>query len=216
MIRLKRNTTTLLLVGAMAAFSTQNVCAEMPGFYAGAQLGYANSHINTTNLVTVNNGTSPVPLPDLNKLALAYRFSFGYQFDPHWAMEFAYRHFSNTDISVSTNDYIANASSKSSAFDLTTKGILPVTTKLSLYAKLGIAYLRPNSQGSLLVITSSYHGTTNSYSKTLEPTFGLGVSYALKANVPVEFSWNRIQKMGGDNHAASSDFYSLGVSYYFG
>ena len=108
------------------------------------------------------------------------------------------------------------ASSKSSAFDLTAKGILPVTTKLSLYGKLGIAYLRPNSQGSLIIINPPYNGTTNSYSKTLEPTFGLGVSYALKPNVPVEFSWNRIQKIGGSNHAPSSDFYSLGVSYYFG
>jgi OmpA-OmpF porin, OOP family len=211
---LKRNTTALLLASSIFGI-TQNVQAEMPGFYAGAQLGYANSHINTTNLVTVNNGTSPVPLPDLNKLALAYRLSFGYQFDQYWAMEFGYRHFSNTDISVGTNNYLASASSKSSAFDLTAKGILPVTPKLSLYAKLGIAYLRPNAQGGLLPI-SPYSGTTNSYAKTLEPTFGLGISYALKPNVPVEFSWNRIQKAGGSNHAPSSDFYSLGVSYYFG
>jgi OmpA-OmpF porin, OOP family len=212
----KRNTSALLLVGTMTIFSvTQNAQAEMPGFYAAAQLGYANSHINTTNLVTVNNGTAPVALPDLNNLALAYRLSFGYQFDQHWAMEFGYRHFSNTDISVGTTNYIANASSKSSAFDLTAKGILPVTTKLALYAKLGLAYLRPNSQGGLIA-TLPFNGTTHSYSKTLEPTFGLGISYALKPNVPVEFSWNRIQKMGGSNHAPSSDFYSLGVSYYFG
>ena len=211
---LKRNTTVLLVVGSILGV-TQNVQAEMPGFYAGAQLGYANSHIHTTNLVTVNNGTSPVPLPGINNILLTYRLSFGYQFDRYWAMEFGYRHFSNADMSIGTNNYIANASSKSSAFDLTAKGILPVTTKVALYAKLGLAYLRPNAQGGLITI-APYNGTTHSYSKTLEPTFGLGISYALKPNVPVEFSWNRIQKMGGSNHAPSSDFYSLGVSYYFG
>lgn len=211
---LKRNTSALLLASTILSV-TANVHAEMPGFYAGAQLGYANSHINTTNLVTVNNGTSPVALPDLNNLALAYRLSFGYQFDNYWAMEFGYRHFNNTDISVGTNNYIASASSKSSAFDLTAKGILPVTPKLSLYAKLGMAYLRPNSQGGVIA-NPPYSGTMNSYAKTLEPTFGLGISYALKPNVPVEFSWNRIQKAGGSNHAPSSDFYSLGVAYYFG
>lgn len=211
---LKRNISALLCVSTLFSI-TQNVRAEMPGFYAGAQLGYANSHINTTNLVTVNDGTAPVPLPDLNNSALAYRLSFGYQFDQHWAMEFGYRHFSNTDISIGNAQYFANASSKSSAFDLSAKGILPVTCKVNLYAKLGIAYLRPNSQGSLTTL-SPYSGTVHSYSKTLEPTFGLGISYALKRNVPVEFSWNRIQKMGGHNHAPSSDFYSLGVSYYFG
>ncbi len=131
-------------------------------------------------------------------------------------MEFGYRHFNNSDTSIGTNNYIANASTKSSAFDLTAKGILPVTCKLALYAKLGVAYLRPNAQGAVLIFNPSYSGSMNSYSKTLEPTFGLGISYALKPNVPVEFSWNRIQKMGGNNHAPSSDFYSLGVSYYFG
>lgn len=211
---LKRSTSALLLASAILSM-TQSVQAEMPGFYAGAQLGYANNHINITDLLTINNGTSPVDLPGLNNILLTYRLSFGYQFDQYWAIEFGYRHFNNSDMSTGTNNYIAQASTKSSAFDLITKGILPVTPKLALYAKLGIAYLRPNSQGSILT-TPPYNGTMNSYAKTLEPTFGLGISYALKPNVPVEFSWNRIQKMGGSNHAPSSDFYSLGVSYYFG
>jgi OmpA-OmpF porin, OOP family len=212
---LKRSTSTLLLASAIFSIIT-NAQAEMPGFYAGAQLGYANNHINTTDLVTVNNGTSSVPLPGLNNILLTYRLSFGYQFDQYWAMEFGYRHFNNSNMSIGTNNYNANASTKSSAFDLTAKGILPVTCKLALYAKLGIAYLRPNSQGTVLTFNPSYSGTMNSYAKTLEPTFGLGISYALKPNVPIEFSWNRIQKMGGSNHAPSSDFYALGVSYYFG
>lgn len=211
---LKRNT-SLFLLASTALVITQNVQAEMPGFYAGAQLGYANTHLNTTDLVTVNNATSPVSLPGLNNILLTYRLSFGYQFDQHWAMEFGYRHFNNESTSVFSNNYIASASSKMSAFDFTGKGILPVNSKLNLYAKLGLAYLRPNSQGSLIVF-APYNGNTLSYSKTLEPTFGLGISYALKPNVPVEFSWNRIQKIGGSNHAPSSDFYSLGVSYYFG
>ncbi|TLY47330.1 MAG: hypothetical protein E6K54_06865 [Gammaproteobacteria bacterium] len=211
---LKKSTSTLLLASTVLAI-TQNVQAEMPGFYAGAQLGYDNTHINTTDLVTVNNGNSPVLLPGLNNMLLTYRLSFGYQFDQHWAIEFGYRHFNNASSSAVGNNYIASASSKVSAFDLTAKGILPVNSKLNLYAKLGLAYLRPNSQGGLIVI-APYNGSINSYSKTLEPTFGVGISYALKPNVPVEFSWNRIQKIGGSNHAPSSDFYSLGVSYYFG
>lgn len=211
---LKRNIPTLLLASTLLAM-TQNVQAEMPGFYAGAQLGYANTHINTTDLVTVNNGISSVRLPGLNNNLLTYRLSFGYQFDQHWAMELGYRHFSPSDSSAITTHYIASSSNKVSAFDLSAKGILPVTSKLDLYAKLGIAYLRPNAHGGLIV-TAPYSGTTNSYSKTLEPTFGVGISYTLRPDVPVEFSWNRIQKMGSNNHAPSNDFYSLGVSYYFG
>ncbi|MEN9916645.1 MAG: hypothetical protein RLY40_577 [Pseudomonadota bacterium] len=211
---LKRTTSSFLFVSTLLAIM-QNVQAEMPGFYANAQIGYANTHLNTTDLVTVNNGSSPVLLPGLNNILLTYSLGFGYQFDQHWAMEFGYRHFNNASSLAVTNNYIASASSKMSAFDLTAKGILPVNAKLNLFAKLGLAYLRPNSQGGLSV-NAPYSGTTHSYSKTLEPTFGLGISYALKPNVPVEFSWNRIQKVGGSNHAPSNDFYSLGVSYYFG
>lgn len=211
---LKKSTSILLLASAIMPI-TQNVQAEMPGFYAGAQLGYANTHLNTTDLVTINNGNAPVALPGINNILLTYRLSFGYQFDQHWAMEFGYRHFNNASSSAVTSNYIASASSKMSAFDLTAKGILPVNSKLSLYAKLGLAYLRPNSQGGFIV-NPPYNGTSVSFPKTFEPTFGLGISYALKPNVPVEFSWNRIQKTGGGNHAPSNDFYSLGVSYYFG
>ncbi len=100
--------------------------------------------------MTVNHATSPVSLPGLNNILLTYRLSFGYQFDQHWAMEFGYRHFNNASTSAFSNNYIASASSKMSAFDLTAKGILTVNSKLNLYAKLGLAYLRPNSQGSLI------------------------------------------------------------------
>lgn len=211
---LKKSTSRLWLASTVLAI-TQTVYAEMPGFYAGAQLGYANTHLNTSDLVTIRNGNSPVPLPGINNILLTYRLSFGYQFDQHWAMEFGYRHFNNANSSADNTNYTASASSKMSAFDLTAKGILPVNSKLSLYAKLGLAYLRPNSQGEFRV-NPPYNGTLVSFPKTLEPTFGLGISYALKPNVPVELSWNRIQKIGGSQHAPSNDFYSLGVSYYFG
>lgn len=212
---LKKISTATLFV-SIAAFSiTPAARAEMAGFYAGAQLGYGNTHINTGNLVTVNNGTSPIALPDLNNWAIAYRLSFGYQLNQNLAVELGYRRFSNTNITADNANYLATASSQERAFDLTGKAILPLTTELSAYGKLGVAYVKANSQGYAST-TEPYTSSGNSYANTLEPTFGLGISYALKPNVPVEFSWNRIQKVGGGNHAPSSDFYALGVSYYFG
>lgn len=213
---LKKISTATLFV-SIAGFSiTPAARAEMAGFYAGAQLGYGNTHINTSNLVTVNNGASPVALPDLNNWAIAYRLSFGYQLNQNLAVEVGYRRFSNSDITATNGaNYLATASTQERAFDLTGKAILPLTTELSAYGKLGIAYVKANSQGYAST-NGSYTSTSNSYANTLEPTFGLGISYALKPNVPIEFSWNRIQKIGGGNHAPSSDFYALGVAYYFG
>lgn len=206
---------TVIISFSMLALS-QTAHAEMPGFYAGAQLGYANTHIHTNDLVAINQASTPIPLPDLNNPVLAYRLSFGYQFNRYFAAELGYRHFNNTNINVFIpNAYSATASSKERAYDLVGKGILPLTTQLSAYGKLGMAYVKANSQG-YATTTSPYTAFTTSYSNTLEPTFSLGLSYALKPNVPVDFSWNRIQKLGGNSAAPSSDFYALGVSYYFG
>ncbi len=214
---LKRNAIAPTLLLALATLGlTQTAEAEMAGFYANAQLGYVNPHINTTDLIIMTNANTPVALPGLNNPLLAYRLGFGYQLDPHWALEFGYRHFSHNNISIASNNYTASASTKENAFDIVGKAIVPVSGKLNLYAKLGFAYLRPNSQGSSTFANRPYSASVNAYSNTLEPTFGLGISYALKPNVPVEFSWNRIQSLGGNSHAPSSDFYSLGVSYYFG
>jgi OmpA-OmpF porin, OOP family len=213
---LKKISTATLLVGIASFTMAQAAQAEMPGFYASAQLGYGNTHINTNDLVTINNASGSVGLPDLNKLAIAYRLAFGYQLNENFALEMGYRRFSNTNIGVSLpNAYTAYASSKERAFDLVGKGIIPLTSQLSAYGKLGVAYVKANSQGAASA-TSPYTASVSDYSNTLEPTFGLGISYALKPNVPIDFSWNRIQKLGGGNHAPSSDFYAVGVSYYFG
>ena len=213
---LKKISTAALLVGISIFSLSQTAQAEMPGFYAAAQLGYGNTHINTGNLVSITNGFSPVTLPDLNNMALAYRLSFGYQLNQNLAIELGYRRFSNTSINAGDGShYSAVASSQERAFDLVGKSIIPLTNQFSVYGKWGIAYVKPNSHG-VANTTSGYTASTTDYSNTLEPTFGLGISYALKPNVPIDFSWNRIQKIGGDNHAPSSDFYAIGVSYYFG
>lgn len=203
------------IIGIISFALLTTAHAEMTGFYAGAQLGYANSHIHNTDLVTITNGSAPVALPGLNHFAFAYRLNVGYQFDCHFAMEFGYRRFSHNSMSIASANYSANASSKVSAFDFLIKGIAPINAKWATYAKLGVAYLKPNSQGSA-VVAPPYLASVHRYTNTLEPAFALGVSYALKPNVPVEFSWNRIQKLGGNSHAPSSDFYALGVTYYFG
>ncbi len=213
---LKKISTATLLIGISAFSITQAAHAGMPGFYASAQLGYGNTHINTSNLVSVTNAGTSVALPDLNNTAIAYRLAFGYQLNENLAVELGYRRFSNSDIATGvTNGYTAGASSKERAFDLVGKSIIPLTNQLSAYGKLGMAYVKANSQGYANA-TDPYTASVSDYSNTLEPTFGLGISYALKPNVPIDFSWNRIQKVGGNNHAPSSDFYAVGVSYYFG
>ena len=203
---------TFTLLGLCIA---QSAHAEMDGFYASAQLGYVNTHVDTSDLVSINNGTSFIGLPDLNNWNLGYRLSFGYQLNKNTAVEIGYRRFGSTDINIGGANYFASASSQEKAFDLMAKGMLPITQALSVFGKVRIAYVKANSQGYANT-AGTYTAFTNSYSNSLQPALALGVSYALKPNVPIDFSWNRIQKIGGGSEPPSSDFYALGVSYYFG
>src|SRR5579864_1858711 len=122
--------------------------AEIPGFYVGAQLGYGNNHLNTTDLVRITQGSATVALPDLKHTTIAYGFSYGYQFNQNFAVEVGYRHFGETDIHVGDGvNYFAGASSQESAFDLLGKCILPIGKRFNIYGKLGIAYVKPHTQG---------------------------------------------------------------------
>lgn len=211
----KKNFSNILCVSIVVFGISATARAEMPGFYAGLQLGYANTNMHTANLLTLQKETLAVGLPNLKNWRIAYRLNFGYQLNENFAMEIGYRRFGKSNISVKNDSYQVATSFQERAFDLTGKAIVPLTAAISAYGKLGIAYVRVDSQVDASV-KKPYVSAPKNYTNGFEPTFGLGVSYAITPDVPIEFSWNRIQKISSANHAPSSDFYALGVSYYFG
>lgn len=174
--------------------------ASIPGFYILGQLGTADIHQEATNAAALSVN---------NNMVFTGRIAGGYQFNQNVAFEIGYTRFSNVDFSGVGGVPGQNASLSEKALDFMAKPMLPLSNNFNIYAKLGLAYFKAN--GSTLVNGHSYLN----YSDSWNPTFGLGFSYDITPFVPIDLAWTRIQSVGS-NTAPSTDFYSIGLAYYFG
>lgn len=170
--------------------------AALPGFYLGIQGGVADTHYSTGSV-------SGVTSANIHNTVAAGRVFGGYEFTPNWAAELGYTQFANTTYK-NINGTGSNGHISQNAVDLVGKGILPLDDGFGLYAKLGLAVI--NSIQRLVVSSNT---RSNVY-----PTFGLGASYDITENIPIDISWNRIQKTG--NGIPSTDFFAAGIAYNFG
>ncbi len=205
---LKKNLLAKLAVSAIAACAISTVAnAAVSGPYVGGQVGWGNTNINNNDIFGNNSGISS----SIDNTGVAGRIFAGYQFNPNWAAELGYTRFSDTDINDITayGVPVGNGSLREQAFDLVGKGILPLQNNFNLYGKLGAAYL----QGDMS-FNGSGVSTTGDENKVY-PTYGVGISYDVTPNVPVDLSWNRIQKVG-DSDLQSTDLIAVGIAYNFG
>ena len=80
----------------------------------------------------------------------------------------------------------ARAEVESNAWTLAAVGSYPLTDRFAVMAKLGAAYVQTNT--SVKVGTAiTQRGGNDSY----EPTYGVGVKYALLDNVDLRAEWER-------------------------
>lgn len=174
--------------------------ASIPGFYLLGQLGTANTHLEASDAAALAIG---------GKMVFTGRVAGGYQFNQHLAFEIGYTRFSDVNFSGIGGVPGQNVSLQEKAIDFMVKPMLPLSNNFNIYAKLGLAYFKAN--GSAFVNGQSYLG----YSDSWDPSFGLGLGYDLTPAVTADLSWLRIQNVGSHT-APSTDFYSVGLAYYFG
>lgn len=179
---------SVLVLAPAAAF------AAVPGFYVGAQLGDADNHYSNSN--------ANVTSSDIDDTGIAGRIFGGYQFTPLWGLEVGYTRFSNIKYNR-INGTSNSGEIKQDSVDLLGKRVFPLDNGVSISAKAGMA-----------VQTARHDSNVGNDDNEVLPTFGIGVSYDVIPQVPVELSYMRFQDVGGN--IPSSDFLALGVSYYFG
>jgi OmpA-OmpF porin, OOP family len=175
--------------------------ASIPGFYILGQLGTADTHQEASNAAAQSIDS---------KIAFTGRVAGGYQFNQNVAFEIGFTRFSDVNFSSIGGIPGQNVSLSQYAIDFMAKPMLPISCNVNLFAKLGLAFRKAN--GSAFVNSKPYLG----YSDSWNPTFGLGLSYDITPFVPLDLAWTRIQSVGGGNTLPSTDFYSIGLAYYFG
>lgn len=205
--------TTVLSVSVLAAMTAN---ASAPGIYVTGQVGYAN---NSMKIETKDD----IPNNDISKAGVAGRVAIGYQFNQNFALEAGYfrtmqKNATLVDIKPSwfKKDTVAigKLAYDQDAIDFVAKGILPVSTNINLYGKLGVAYLTTDAK-----FNSSDKGfdpmLDNIAKRKFAPEAAIGVSYDITPNVSLDTSWTHIHPIGR-NRPGNINFIAVGLGYNFG
>lgn len=211
------------VIGAALLSAAITANAASSGAFVGGQLGYGNigqdwgygNH--PLSLVQDGYGTSSQSIDHL-----AGRIFGGYQFNPNLALELGWARFGNLNdkITLGSSDGVVSSSTilKTNVVDLLVKGSLPIADQISLYGKLGAAYVRESWEVSA---NGNYGRTVYRLNRSgndhrVLPEASVGVSYAFTDNVAADVFYTRIQKVGNNSPIESINFAGVGLSYTFG
>jgi OmpA-OmpF porin, OOP family len=200
--------TKLTIATTICLFSTL-AHSEVPGFYVNMQLGSAKTRLQHAMNIPPEQADI---LPSIDDDQFAYRLGFGYQLDQNRSIEIGYRDFGkhSAKYDVPMGDPLISQHENESAFDVSGKWSMVLSPRFNGYVKGGAALVKTNTY----IEVNGKRFIDDTQSK-VQPVFGLGLSYAITPEWPIDLSWSRIQHVGSDA-APSSDFYSIGISYYFG
>lgn len=202
--------TTVLTVSVLGAMAAN---AAAPGVYVSGQFGYADTHMGSKFS------------KDLSNNGLAGRVALGYQFNQNFAVEAGYLQLGeskvNGAITLPNEDLIpGKLKLQQNAIDLVGKGIIPLSTNVNFYGKLGVAYINTNFKATAQIpgiptISADLNDTANVAKHKWAPEAAIGISYDITPNVSLDSSWTHIQPLG-NNKPGNIDFVAVGVGYNFG
>jgi len=188
-----------------AAASTYRPCQlTKSGFYLGAAVGATDTnHKNTAfnnpvNGAVIENGV-------VDNAGFGYRGLVGYQLNKYFAGELGFTKFARAQgrgLNYAGGPLNQNGYIDEHAVDLTAKGILPIVRRISLYIKLGAAYLFARTK------------VNNVFSKNrngVKPWLGAGVSFDVTKNFAFDASYNRIESSGA---IRTPEFLGIGFYWY--
>lgn len=190
--------------------------------YIGGQLGYANTHM--ANKLIDPNAKNPFEAATLSNDDLAGRIYVGYQFNPYLAVELGYLQLANTNKKGIDQGIAAEKKLDQHAVDVLAKASMPIANNLSVYGKLGMAYLTTNIRETFNYSTPDHDNVpvtinlNNQFgiSKHIwAPEAAIGINYNITPNISVDTSWTHIQPLG-NKKPGNIDFVALGLGYQFG
>ena len=193
-----------------SACAIMNANAALPvGLYVSGQAGYADTHMKSrlssnTGIALANDG-------------LAGRIALGYKITPNFGLEVGYLQLSEGKSNKPKQDITKY--NKQNAIDVAAKGILPITSNVNIYGKLGVAYLTTELKKDTIengIPTSTDLNSVQGIAKhKWAPEVAIGMGYDITPNVTVDTSLTHIQPLGS-NRPGNIDFLAVGVGYRFG
>ena len=193
-----------LAVTSLAAISSATLAlaavSAPAGWYLDGNLGVSRAQ-NKNYGVNTKSSTQ----------GIGWGFDVGFKFMPYFGLEAGYTNYAVTQVKNLAGTKVATDSHFS--YDLTTKGILPISDSgVELFAKVGVARLYSHTvitngtAASGLGIPAGKKSATGLY-------LGVGGDYAFTPAISMTLEWNRAK---GTSATGNLDLYSVGVNYTFG
>ncbi len=183
---------------AAVAIVVPSVCmaqAQEAGWYLGGSIGQSQAKDACSGLA----GTG-ISCDDKDT---AWKILGGYQVNRYVAAEFGY-----TDLGkVSASAFGLTDEIKTTAWELTAVGSLPLAERFSLFGRLGLYRAE---------VKESTNFVGNFKATSTDLTFGLGARYDISKNLGIRGEWQKYKDVGGGDIGKSDiDVISLGVIWNF-
>lgn len=203
------NNTALALGLAACVFSAQ-AAEQTPKFYVGIKSGGSSIHHGVSAFKQIGN--------EVNSTSLAYGAFMGYHLTPYFATELGYDRFGQVDVEQTNSNSPFSFKHRVQGAQFSLKAHYPMTQHLSLFGRLGTAYVQNRYTLSEGQIHEKFR--KNAFS----PLLGTGLDYQLlpELRFRVEYQW--LGKVGKSrtldhlNRRYNPDVHTLtvGLAYYFG
>ncbi len=218
----KKALVAALITGAGILGVSTLAFAEVPGFYAGAQIGYGMQDLNNPNLQPLleSNLTAVSSTNASNtKSGAAGGIYGGFQFNDYFAAELGYIHFPNASFNNSVTGFntlgmsTVNSSTLTStenAIDIMLKGMIPFGGGFGGYAKIGGAYVFNKFTISLNGVSSNPTATNfqnisgNGTNDQFKPIGAVGLTYDFNDNVVMDLSYTYLFGSSGNSTSSSN------------
>jgi OmpA-OmpF porin, OOP family len=210
------NKTITITIAAVALLSAVPVPAHAE-WYGGITAGESRTKLNADNLNTqfLDFGYSDAQTQTDTRGA-AFRVFGGYQLNRYIGIETGYADLGKSSIRtnvVPTGTFERRI--KTTGFDISVVGTLPVTNKFALFARAGAFMSERKTSFATsgdVELLSGVHGSTERQTKA---TFGAGVSYDFTKNIALRAETLQTRKYADEllSQNRNIDTYSIGVQY---
>jgi OOP family OmpA-OmpF porin len=200
---------------ALAILACTQVSASEPGWYGGFNLGKSNATIDDERIVNdlLSQGFTQVQMADDDK-DNGWKLFAGYQVNKNLAFEGGYFDLGEYSFTATTLPAgTLNGNVRFKGVNLDVVGILPMTEKLSAFARAGLNAAKANS---------SFNGTglvnvldPNHNERDINYKVGVGLEYAFTESLSMRAEAERYRLNDTLNNRGDVDLISLGLVYRF-
>jgi OmpA-OmpF porin, OOP family len=192
------------------------VHADESGWYIGGNIGQSRAHLNEQKIA---DDVIPAPFTntylDHNTIDGGYKVYGGYQMNPHLSIEGGYFDLGDFQFNhITVPDGLLKTNMQVRGINLDVVGHLPLSEKLSAFARLGVTYALTQDTFTGIGAASVLGGKLSDHDTF--PKVGLGLQYAFNDSWAMRVEAERYRISNAITDHNEIDLFSVGIVYKFG